>query len=61
MNKTEFQTLRQLIDGTEQIKVVDVCDNFSTLWEGTASDAPAKNWEVFGIYTKDDVLTIAVN
>lgn len=61
MNKTEFQALRKLIDGTKQIKIVDVCNNFSTIYTGTANNAPATNWEVFGIYTQDGVLTIAVN
>lgn len=60
MQKVEFQTLRQFIDGTEQIKVVDICDNARTVYSGTASDAPATNWEVTAMYTQGGILTIEV-
>lgn len=61
MNKAfEFQTLRQLFDGTEQIKMLDICDNCHTIYEGIASNAPATAWEVTAIYTKNGEITIEV-
>lgn len=47
MNKDfEFQTLRQLFDGTEQLKIIDICNDSRTVYSGTASNAPATAWEV---------------
>lgn len=63
MNKTDLQTLKSLISGTEKIKVVNFCDGHRTVYEGMVKDAPSENWEkleVFGIQTKDGYLLIDV-
>ena len=55
MEKIEFQTLRKAIKGTDKIKIIDICNNCSIIYEGALNNAPAKNWEVLCIHIQENI------
>ncbi len=60
MEKIEFQTLRKAIKGTDKIKIIDICNNCSIIYEGALNNAPAKNWEVLCIHIQENILILEV-